>query len=411
MKFSKLSQLLLVSAIGLIVATLLTSCAIVTIDFVFVASSSSVGGTGQIQTYDADSRSGALRFGQPTVPSGGTQPVALAVDSVYQNLYVANMGNSSVVHFSIAGNGVLTQKDSITASNNPVALAVNSAGTYLYVLSGPDPTVLTAYSLTNGTIGSQASQQTLSLAGVSDTYADDILIPTGVTVLVNNSAITGNAVFVSAYDQSAYNPGCTPTPACTPSTANPGWVFGFTIGSGSALSASPGSPYKAGVKPSAIASTPTNEYVYVTDYASSQLIGYSVRDGVSLVFLINGPFKTGSLPTALAIEPRGKYIYVTNSLSSSVSTFIIDLATGTPSSLASTGNGTDTDPVAITVDAGVGTFVYTANNQGNSISGFDLNVDSGELTHTQASPYPSGAQPTAVITAPAGSHAVETITP
>ena len=98
MKFSKLSQLLLVSAIGLIVATLLTSCEIVTIDYVFVASSTGqgAGSAGQIQTYDVDSKSGALRIGQPSVPSGGTQPVALAVDSVYQNLYVANQGSSTV---------------------------------------------------------------------------------------------------------------------------------------------------------------------------------------------------------------------------------------------------------------------------------------------------------------------------
>jgi 6-phosphogluconolactonase len=335
MKFSKLSQLLLVSAIGLIVATLLTACQIVTIDYVFVASSTSVGGAGQIQTYDADAKSGALRFGQPTVPSGGTLPVSMAVDSVYQNLYVANQGNSSVVHFAIGGNGVLTQKDSITASNNPVGLAVNTAGTYLYVLSGPNPTVLTAYSLTNGAIGSEVSQQTLSLPSP---YASDLLIPTGITVLVNNSAISGNAVFVTAYDQSAYNPGGTTT-----SNANPGWVFGFSIGSGGTLSPSTSgtppvvvSPWEAGIKPSAIVSTPTNEYVYVTDYASSQLIGYSVRDGDSLVFLINGPFRTGSLPQAITIDPRGRYIYVANSGatagsgSGSVSCFIIDLGTGTP---------------------------------------------------------------------------------
>ena len=77
----------------------------------------------------------------------------MAVDSVYQNLYVINQGNSSVVHFAVAGNGVLTQKDSITASSLPTALAVNTAGTYLYVLSGPNPTVLTAYSLASGAIG------------------------------------------------------------------------------------------------------------------------------------------------------------------------------------------------------------------------------------------------------------------
>lgn len=411
MKFSKLSQLLLVSAIGLIVATLLTACQILTIDYVFVASSAGVGGAGQIQTYDADAKSGALRFGQPTVPSGGTSPVAMAVDSVYQNLYVANQGNSSVVHFAIAGNGVLTQKDSITASNNPVALAVDTAGTFLYVLSGPNPTVLTAYSLTNGVIGSEASQQTLSLPSP---HASDLLIPTGITVLVNNSIISGSAVFVTAYDQSAYNP--TPGASIT-SNANPGWVFGFSIGSGSVLTASPNSPFEAGIKPSAIVATPTNDYVYVTDYASSQLIGYSVRDGSSLAFLINGPFRTGSLPQAITIDPRGKYIYVANSGatvgsgSGSVSCYIIDLATGTPSSEASTGNGTDTEPVAITVDASVGTFVYTTNYLGNSISGFTLNADSGEITANQASPYPAGAQPSAIATAPAGSHSVEKISP
>ncbi len=414
MKFSKLSQLWLVSRItlialtGLFAATLLTSCEIVTIDFVFVASSagSGSGSAGQIQIYDTDSKSGALRIGQPAVPSGGTNPVALAVDSVYQNLYVANQGNSSVVHFAIAGNGVLTQKDAITASSVPVALAVNTAGTYLYVLSGPNPSVLTAYSLTNGAIGSQVSQQTLSLAGVSSSYASDLLIPTGITVLVNTSNVSGNAVFVTAYDQSAYNPGGTTT-----STANPGWVFGFSIGSGGVLTPSSNSPFEAGIKPSAIASTPTNEYVYVTDYASSEMIGYSIRDGVNLQFLINGPFRTGNEPQAIVIDPRGKYIYVANSLSSSVTTYIIDLATGTPSVEVSISSNTDTEPVAITVDSGIGRFVFTANYLGNSVSGFTLDPNTGEIVAGQASPYPSGANPSAVISIPAGSHEVETITP
>ena len=79
MKFSKLSQLFLVSTLGLLVATLLTSCAIVTIDYVFVASGPSTGAAGEIQTFDADSQTGALRSGAPTVASGGINPVAMAV--------------------------------------------------------------------------------------------------------------------------------------------------------------------------------------------------------------------------------------------------------------------------------------------------------------------------------------------
>ena len=67
MKFSKLSQLFLVSSLGLLVATLLTACAIITIDYVFVASSAGSGtsSNGQIETYAVDSQSGALRTEWP----------------------------------------------------------------------------------------------------------------------------------------------------------------------------------------------------------------------------------------------------------------------------------------------------------------------------------------------------------
>src|SRR5271154_449500 len=118
MKFSKLSQLVLVSIIGLVAATLLTSCEIVTIDYVFVANSAGSGSAsaGQIQTYDADSETGALRSGAPTVPSGGINPIAMATSADYTNLYVVNQASNNVVHFSISGSGILTQKDVVTTS-------------------------------------------------------------------------------------------------------------------------------------------------------------------------------------------------------------------------------------------------------------------------------------------------------
>ena len=82
MKFSKLSQLVLVSAMGLLVATLLTACNLVTIDYVFVAASAgtSAGSAGQIYAYAVDAESGAIRSAVPAVSSGGTNPVAMAID-------------------------------------------------------------------------------------------------------------------------------------------------------------------------------------------------------------------------------------------------------------------------------------------------------------------------------------------
>jgi 6-phosphogluconolactonase (cycloisomerase 2 family) len=403
MKFSKLSQLALVSAIGLIVATLLTACQLVTIDFVYVAASAgaSAGSAGQIYGYATDASSGAIRSAVTPISSGGTNPVAMATTSDYSNVYVANQGNNTVVHFTVADSGVLTQKDSITLTNTPVSIAVNTANTYLYVISGASSATLTEYALSSGAIGAATSTQPLTLAA----YPTDTIISTGVTVLANN-----DAVYVTAYDQSAYNPGGT-----TSSNANPGWVFGYSVGSSGALTAASGSPYQAGVKPSALATDPTSRFIFVTDYASNELIGYTVLSTNVLSFMINGPFKTGNEPTSITIDPRGIYMYVTNSLDDTLSSYSISLPNGTPSALVSStgigGNTTDTEPVSVTVEPSLGRYVYTANRLGNSISGFKLNPDTGVLTSNLATPYPTGALPMAVIAIPHGNHATQSVTP
>jgi 6-phosphogluconolactonase len=403
MKFSKLSQLFLVSAIGLTLATFLTACQLVTVDFVFVAASAgtSPGSAGQIFTYAVDAESGALRTADPAVPSGGTDPVSMAVTSDYGDLYVANAGNNTVVHFSIASSGVLTQKDMITLANTPVYLAVGPANNYLYVVSGTTSATLTEFALSSGTIGSAAATLSLTVPG----YTGDTIIPTGVTVSAN-----GNAVFVTAYDQSAYNPG-----GSTSSNANPGWLFGYAIGSGGALTPVSGSPYQAGIKPSAVAGDPTSRFIFVTDFASNELIGYTVQSNETLDFMINGPFKTGNEPSAITVDPRGIYIYLTNELDSTVSAFAIALPTGTPSVVvntsSTTSNATDTQPVSVIVEPALGKYVYTANHLGNTISGFHLNPNNGILNPSQATPYPTGANPTALAAVPHGNHAVEVVTP
>jgi 6-phosphogluconolactonase (cycloisomerase 2 family) len=407
-RWGGLSQLFLVSTIGLSVATFLTACQLVTIDYVFVASSAptATSPNGQIDTYAADSQSGALRKGAPTVSSGGVDPVTMAISSDYTNLYVGNAGNNTVVHFEIASNGVLTAKDTVTLSDPPVSLAVNTAGTYLYVVSGTTTATLTEYALSSGTIGSAAAQVALQIPG----FTTDAVVPTGVTVLANNNVVQGNAVYATVYDQSAYNPGGTTT-----SSAHPGWVFGFAIGSGGALSPANGSPYQAGVKPSALVSDPTDRFVYVTDFASNQLIGYGIQSGSTLTFLINGPFRTGNEPQSIAIDPRGKFLYVANALDSSVSAFLIDLSTGTPSAAVNpTGaaiNSTDTEPLSVAVDPALGRFVYSANYLGNSVSGFRLDPNAGNLTPAQATPYPSDQKPTAIAIVPHGNHSTQTVTP
>ena len=81
------------------------------------------------------------------------------------------------------------------------------------------------------------------------------------------------------------------------------------------------------------------------------------------------------------------------------------------SATSGAGNATDTQPVSIIVDPALGRFVYTANYLGNSVSGFRLNPNTGALTATQATPYPTGANPTALVAVPHGNHAIQTMTP
>ena len=149
MKFSKLSQLSLAAAAGLVVATLLSACSLVTIDYVFVGGQfSDSSGTlkGGIQVFASDSESGALRpvAGTDKTPfdAGGLRPVALAVTPDFANLYVANADNNTVAHLAIDNSGKLTLKDKITLAAPPVAVSVNPSGKALYVVSGTTTAVL-----------------------------------------------------------------------------------------------------------------------------------------------------------------------------------------------------------------------------------------------------------------------------
>jgi len=131
--------------------------------------------------------------------------------------------------------------------------------------------------------------------------------------------------------------------------------------------------------------------------------------------MLDGPFSTGTEPSAIVVDPRGKYIYVSNALSATVSAYAITLATGTPSAAVNTTgsstNSTDAQPVGIAVDPALGRFVYTANLLGNSVSGFQLNPNAGTLTPTQATPYPTGEKPSALVIVPHGNHAIQTVNP
>lgn len=398
MKFNKSSQLLLVSAASILVAGLMTACATFTVDFVFVASSKAAGPNnyGEINIFEVNSGSGKMRqIPASPVPSGGRYPVAEAVSSDNQNLFVVNQDDNNIVQFVIGNDGKLYPYNTVnTPGVFPLAVAVNASNLFVADTYQPLPSCSTASPCSGSiavfplsaatsklpvTLGSPASNPNtnsnywpLTLAG----KPTDVIVPTGVNVLAS-----GTFVYVSAYDSSV--------------TPNVGYVFGFTVGSGGVLTPLAGSPFAAGVLPSAIASDASGKYVYVTDYASGNIRGFSASAG-ALTSLAGSPFPAGNAPSAIVVDPSFSYAYVTNSTDSSISAY--SMSNGV---LTRIGNyPTGLQPVAIGIDPSTNHFLYTANFLGNNVSGFQLSQTAGTLLVSQYSPFPSNNQPTAVAAIP-----------
>ncbi len=398
MKFNKSSQLLLVSAASILVAGLITACATLTVDFVFVASSKAAGPNnyGEINIFEVNSESGHMRqIPASPVPSGGRFPIAEAVSSDNQNLFVVNQDDNNIVQFVIGNDGKLYPYNTVnTPGVFPLAVAANASNLFVVDTYQPLPTCSTAapcsgsiavFPLTAATsklpvsLGSPVPNPNtngnywpLTLAG----KPADVIVPTAVNVLAS-----GAFVYVTAYDSSV--------------VPNAGYVFGFSVGSGGVLTPLAGSPFAAGILPSSIASDASSKYVYVTDYTSSNVRGFSVASG-QLTPLAGSPFPTGNAPSAIVVDPSFSYAYVTNSTDSSISAY--SMSNGV---LTRIGNyPTGLQPVAIGIDPSTNHFLYTANFLGNDVSGFQLSQTAGTLLVSQFSPFPSNNQPTAIAAIP-----------
>ncbi len=282
MKFNKSGQLLLVSAASLLVAGLVTACgSTLTVDFVFVATSKAAGPNnyGEVDVFEVNSESGFMRqIPTSPFPSGGRNPVAEAVSSDNTNLYVVNQDDNSIVQFIIGNDGKVYPQNTVnTPGIAPLAVAVNGANLFVVDTYQPLPTCssaapcsgsvavypISATTATNGALGTPLVNCTNYLPlGLGGTASADIVTPTGVNVLPN-----GSDVFIAAHD----------------ATANSGYIFRLRHRLHNLpqrrqephLDSVAGSPWKAGTNPSAVASDPSNTYVYVTDAANGVVLGYA----------------------------------------------------------------------------------------------------------------------------------------
>ena len=405
MKFNKSSQLLLVSAASLLVASLVTACGTLTVDFVFVTSSKAAGPSqyGEVDVFEINSESGQMRqIPTSPFPSAGRDPVAEAVSSDNTNLYVVNQDDNTIVQFIIGNDGKLYPQNTVnTPGVYPLAVAVSGKNLFVVDTYQPLPICSTAdpcsgsvavFPITPSSTSPPSDVLGTPVANGSVNYwpltlpakPNDVIVPTAI-----NALASGADVYITAYDSSV--------------TPRVGYVFGFSVGSGGTLAPlNGGAPFPAGTYPSAIASDHSGSYVYVTDFTNGNVLGYAVQSGL-LSPLANSPFPAGDQPSAIAVDPAYPFVYVANSLDSSVTAY--STSSGALSSLGTFATGIQ--PVAIGIDPSINHFLYTADYLGNgvsgTISGFELNSTTGTLLVSQSSPYIANAQPTAVAAIPHGS--------
>jgi 6-phosphogluconolactonase (cycloisomerase 2 family) len=222
----------------------------------------------------------------------------------------------------------------------------------------------------NGSISS--NYWPLTVAG----RPNDVIAPTAIAVLAS-----GTDVYVTAYDTSV-----SPTV---------GYIFGFSVGSGGVLTALAGSPFAAGIRPSALASDKSGTYLYATDYAGNDVLAYTIASGV-LTPLAGSPFKAGTNPSAIVVDQKYSFAYVANATDSNITAY--SMSSGKLTSLGTYATGLE--PVALGIDPSTSHFLYSVNYLGNTVSGFELSATDGTLLDTQNSPFPSNDLPTAVAAIP-----------
>ena len=403
MKFSRSSQLLLVAAASLAAASLITACETLTVDFVFVASNKAAGTNnyGEIDVFEINSESGRMRqIPTSPFPSEGRDPVAEAVSADYQNLFVVNHDDNTIVQFIIGSDGKLYPYNTVnTPGIYPLAIAADKSNVFVVDTYQPLPLCSTAdpcsgsiavYPLTAATsstpigLGTPATNPAVSAQFWPLTLPSaplHVIVPTAANVLAS-----GAYVYVTAYDSSV-----------TPSA---GYVFGFSVGSGGVLTAVPGSPFAAGDQPSAIASDAKSAYVYVTDSVRGDVLGYAVSTTTgtagALSALSGSPYPAGNGPSSIVVDPSYAYAYVANSVDSTVTAY--SMSSGVLTRIASYATGLQ--PVAIGIDPSTNHFLFTVNFLDNTVSDFELSATAGTLLDAQSSPFAASAQPVAAAAIP-----------
>jgi 6-phosphogluconolactonase len=215
--------------------------------------------------------------------------VLLAVPLHAEFIYMTNRDANTVSAYRIAANGTLTLVAGSTLSTGrwPDSVAVDLSGQGVYVANGSDNSVSAYRSGGNGALTPLGSVP----AGIAP-----------VSVVVDPFC---RGVYVANFGN------------YLPFDLSGGSVSAYRINMGGSLTSVAGSPFSAGLSPSAVVVDPFGRFVYAAnegtqELATETLSGYQIGHRGVLKPLPNSPFSNGHSPQAAAFDPWGRFLYTAN---------------------------------------------------------------------------------------------------
>jgi 6-phosphogluconolactonase (cycloisomerase 2 family) len=413
-----------------------------------------------VSQYAIDPMTGALSQIAAPFPTGMSGPLGLAISPDEPLLYVADHDSDEVVVLGITKAGVLFNESSVRTRGSPLSIALASGEApvtyspkYVYECNGTSNdiwgygvTVATGSLVALG--GSPFSTGDSPQSVVSDLNGQFLFTANSGSNNVSAFTINSQTGALVPAPGSPYPAGTNPSAVAVDISAryiyvtNRGsnTISGYAVNSSGALAALSGSPFAiSGTTPQALVIDPRGKFVYVATESNS--ISIFEIDAQTGALQNVSSVSTGTPTIALAVASDGKYLYALNSSSGSIYAYGINSVTGllTPisgSPFAGSGpsNSIVINPLGkrlyvgnlstirgyrlfdnrgnlgglpqspyegVSVASGLSvdqsdSFLYAANNSGNSISGFQVDIASGALSPLTDSPYEAGANPTSL---------------
>lgn len=143
---------------------------------------------------------------------------------------------------------------------------------------------------------------------------------------------------------------------------------------------------------------PAARFAYVTNGVDNSMSTYVV-DSATGVLRTTGYIPTGTNPADVKVDPRGKFLYIANADDNTISGFSINSASGTLSPVSGSPFSVGTFPTAIGLDP-AGLYAYVVNQ--NSVSAFRVDPLTGVLTPLQGSPFPETSTAGSITVDPLG---------